>query len=81
MKQLVAIVILSAAITSSVAAGPSSDEVMLTAQQCAALPVSAYQAIARLGIQTDGYITTPDHPSMTLTPGQVRSLQVGDGVD
>ncbi len=80
MKQLVAIAALAAAVSGSAAAGPSNDET-LTTQQCAAQPVSAYQAIVRLGIQFDGFVAVPEHPSMTLTPGQARSLQASDGVD
>jgi hypothetical protein len=80
MKRFVATTVLVVAVSSSVVAGPPDDETSTT-QQCATQPVSAYQAISRLGIQVDSFTSGLEHPSMTLTPAQARSLQVGDGVD
>jgi hypothetical protein len=76
--RLVAIAILSTAITSAAGAGPNEAEPF--AQRCVAPPASVYQAIIRLGGQFGGLIT-PAHPPMTLTPGQARSLQIRDTMD
>lgn len=80
MMRLVATTILLAALSGPAAAGPAPAEATQIAQQCAA-SLSPYQAVARLGVPSDARPAGPDHQAMTLTPGQVRSLQIGEGAD
>lgn len=55
-------------------------DVKRATEQCSA-PLSAYQAVSRLGSQGNRQGVTHDQPAMTLSPGQIRSLQVGEGAN
>lgn len=61
-------------------AGPILADVKRATEQCSA-PLSAYQAVSRLGSQGNRQGVTHDQPAMTLSPGQIRSLQVGEGAN